>query len=216
MGALFTTEDLDDSINAIYQFTPAVNNLYTIKMEVPSGISTSMSSAKSNEAVAFLKSKNGEKGIADIVSLHATKVDLPSEELELSRNPVTKRFALKEEGSFKWVDTLTITWRENKNWDVRRYHDAWLSLFYDKTQDCYVSAMNEGQRNSRYRTFTITFPRDSDNKTPKAKCYGVIPKSTWPLRLEWNTTATPITYTIVYYVYGWEWVTDTQAAGSTG
>lgn len=199
MGALFSSEDLDNAISEIYQFTPALNNLYTITLsgEGDSGL----------EKISLNK----------IATYHATKVILPSEELELTRNSVTKNFALKEDGSsYKWTDTLTITWRENKNWDVRRYHDAWLTLFYDKTKDCYKSAESEEEINARYRTFTITFPEDSNNNTPRAICYDVIPKSVWPLNLEWNSTSTPITYTIVYYVGRWEWAQTNRSKKGMG
>ena len=107
------------SINEIYNnFNPAFDNLYKIELYDASGT-------------------NKDIPENNYISFHATSVSMNGESLQLERNVVTKNFTLPSNGGFTRADTFTITWRENEDWAVKKYHDDWLAMFYNKENDCY-------------------------------------------------------------------------------
>jgi hypothetical protein len=173
------------AITSLYSFDPAVKNLYTVEI--------------SNEDT----SGNDMK---DAITYHAFSVNLPSDTLKLERNSVTKNFTLTENGSYSFADTLTINWREDANWNVRKFHQEWLDLFYDRTTDTYRSVdwtnSTTGKKkvDERYKKFTITLPNGS-----KAVCCDVIPTQQWNLDLAWGNSPSIVTYNIVYNVGFWYW-----------
>ena len=173
------------AISFLYSFDPAVKNLYTVEI--------------SNEDT----SGNGMRGV---IMYHAISVSLPSDTLKLERNSVTKNFTLTENSSYTFADTLTINWRENKDWSVRNFHQKWLDLFYDRTNDKYKSVnwdvenVGKSAVDERYKKFTITLPNGS-----KAVCCDVIPTQQWNLDLAWGNNPSIVTYNIVYNVGFWYW-----------
>lgn len=184
MGTFVTTSD----ISSLYEYEPALKNLYKIKV-VP-GVS-------SEDLESLADSLGWSPGKETL--LHATSVDLPSDRLQLERNPVTKNFSLSDRGGYTWNDTLTITWRESRDWAVRKMHQAWLGLFYDKSCDQYLSA-EDGDGGLRYMDFEITLPCGD-----VVYCKDVIPQNQWNLSLAWSNSPSLITYNIVYNVGYWYW-----------
>lgn len=173
------------AISSLYSFDPAVKNLYTVEI--------------SNEDTT-------DSGINSVIKYHALSVTLPSDTLKLERNSVTKNFTLTENGSYTFADTLTINWRENADWSVRKFHQEWLEKFYNRSTDKYKSInwdnISVGQKEvaKRYKTFIITLPNGS-----KAVCKDVIPTQQWNLDLAWENSPAIVTYNIVYNVGFWYW-----------
>jgi hypothetical protein len=177
-----------DDISSLYSYEPALKNLYKIKI------------TGQEKDVENLGWSSGKETL-----LHAVSVDLPSDSLKLERNSVTKNFSLGDKGGYTWNDTLTIGWRETRDGTVRKMHQAWIDLFYDKAKDQYISAKNSGERQNRYKKFEITLPNGDI-----VVCEDVIPQNQWNLSLAWSNSPELITYTIVYNVGYWYW--DSQGA----
>lgn len=180
MSTFVNTND----ISTLYSYEPALKNLYKIK--VTGG------SEKDNKSLGW--------SMGSETLLHAVSVDLPSDSLKLERNSVTKNFSLSDKGGYTWNDTLTIGWRETRDGAVRKMHQAWIGLFYNKEKDQYLSAENSGERENRYKKFEITLPSGD-----VAICEDVIPQNQWNLSLAWSNSPGLITYTIVYNVGYWYW-----------
>ena len=180
MSTFVNTND----ISTLYSYEPALKNLYKIKV--------TGESEKDNKSLGW--------SIGSETLLHAVSVDLPSDSLKLERNSVTKNFSLSDKGGYTWNDTLTIGWRETRDGAVRKMHQAWIGLFYNKEKDQYLSAENSGERENRYKKFEITLPSGD-----VAVCEDVIPQNQWNLSLAWSNSPGLITYTIVYNVGYWYW-----------
>lgn len=187
-------------VNEIYtNFIPALKNLYTVSI--------------SEDSAGLSFSENIEK---KLILYQASSVQFGEESLELTRDNFTKKFKLASgsgEGSFKRSNTLTITWREDNNWSVKKFHEAWLGLFYDKEKDCYKSIdWRTGKREpfnnaaSRYKNFTITLPFSGSAKNPQIEFINVLPQNTGGLDLAWGSSPSAVEYTLTYFVENWRWV----------
>lgn len=194
-----------DTISDLYtNYTPAFNNLYKIEMSNPKG-----------ESSDSLVKRN-------YTTLHAFNVQFGGESLQLTRNTVTKQFQLNDTDAYKRTDTLTIQWREDEDWSVKRYHENWVAMFYDKENDHYISYTSDTV-DYLYRTFTITLPKnrtigeDTSTGYRQIKFSGVLPQDAPGLNLGWSTQANIVSHTINYYVTSWEWLpyeeTETSSSG---
>lgn len=187
MSTFVTTSDISE----LYEYEPAVKNLYKITvMDV--GQENISPSTDNPLNLGWAKDK--------ATLLHAVSVSLPSDSLQLERNSVTKKFSLGDKGGYKWSDTLTVQWRETRDWAVRKMHQRWLDCFYDKSHDCYMSASNLKEAQSRYKKFKIELPNGDT-----IICDYVTPQNQWNLDLAWGNQAGIVTYTIVYNVDYWYW-----------
>lgn len=109
-----------DSVTELYNnYKPAYNNLY--------------------EVIIFDSKISDTLDITDYIKFHASEIGFNSESLGLTRNEVTKQFQLNGSKAFTRSDTLTIKWNENEDWLVKKYHEAWLGMFYNKDEDYYYS-----------------------------------------------------------------------------
>ena len=54
-------------------------------------------------------------------------------------------FKLKNQDSYTRTNTLSLSWRECDGWKVKRYHDKWIGLIYDRKKDCYKSFDIKGE-----------------------------------------------------------------------
>ena len=179
-------------ISTLYSYEPAVKNLYKITIS-----DMDKSDSTSQDTLSELGWADNKKTL-----LHAISVSLPSDSLQLERNPVTKKFSLGDKGGYKWSDTLTIQWRETRDWAIKKMHQKWLNLFYDKSRDCYLSTKNGSgtEALARYKRFKITLPNGD-----VAVCDYVTPQNQWNLDLAWGNSANIVTYQIVYNVDYWYW-----------
>ena len=182
----------EKDISTLYSYEPAVKNLYKITIS-----DMNKPDSTSQDTLSELGWADNKKTL-----LHAISVSLPSDSLQLERNPVTKKFSLGDKGGYKWSDTLTIQWRETRDWAVKKMHQKWLNLFYDKSRDCYLSTNNgsETEARARYKQFKITLPNGD-----VAVCDYVTPQNQWNLDLAWGNSANIVTYQIVYNVDYWYW-----------
>lgn len=175
----FKAEDL----SSLLSFKPAINNLYTI--QVLSGDETATD-------------------YTNYTKLHATSITLNEESIAFSRHPVTKTFYLGDSNvqssPFTRVDEVTISWREDINWSVKKFHEDWLALFYNKDADTYLSYDN-AEVSKLYKTFVVTFPIDN-GKIKKVTLHDVLPTSTGSLNLAWSDNPTLVTHTLTYKLKG--------------
>ena len=183
-------------ISTLYSYEPAVKNLYKITIS-----DMDKSDSTSQDTLSGLGWADNNETL-----LHAISVSLPSDSLQLERNPVTKKFSLGDKGGYKWSDTLTIQWRETRDWAIKKMHQKWLNLFYDKSRDCYLSTKSGNETEAlaealaRYKQFKITLPNGD-----VAVCDYVTPQNQWNLDLAWGNSANIVTYQIVYNVDYWYW-----------
>jgi hypothetical protein len=69
--------------------------------------------------------------------LRCSGVTIGSPELKTKeRHPLTKQQLID---GVSFVDTVTITWLEDKYLDVWNYHRTWMSYFYDREKDQFIS-----------------------------------------------------------------------------
>lgn len=179
------------NINSIYKdYSPAFDNLYTIE-------------------ILPIKSESTVFPITDYIKFHATNVTFNGESLNLERNEVTKNFQLSGDG-YTRTDILSITWRESDTWKVKKYHDNWLSYFYDKKEDCFLSyPRQDGERDYLendvlYREFKITLPSFSNESSEVITFEYVLPKSSAGLSLGWKSNGDIVSHSLEYYITDWK------------
>lgn len=201
-----------DSVTELYDnYKPAYNNLY--------------------EVLIFDSKVTGNSNIYDVenyIKFHAINISFNGESLGLTRNEVTKQFQLNDTQAYKRSDTLTIQWEENEDWLVKKYHDTWLSLFYNKEKDYYYSH-DENSRKQLYKTIKVVLPK-SNAFSGECDCItfiNVLPNNTPGLNLSWGASASIVNHSLTYYVTDWKWdtyntgeesntSTNTTASGGSG
>ena len=154
--------------------------------------------------------------LKDYICFHTTKVLFNGESLSLDRDSVTKKFKLKNQDSYTRTNTLSLSWRECDGWKVKRYHDKWIGLIYDRKNDCYKSFDIKGENTASrllYRKIRVTFPFNI-KENPKEEAYidffGVLPSNSGNISLEYNTTSSIMTHSIDYYVTDWGFSWDEE------
>ena len=178
----------ESSLSKIYNFSPAFSNLYTLEL--------------------YPLKDNLDEDIINIFRYHSSKVDMDGESITMKRNDVTKRFQL-EGSAYKRTDTVSITLREDEKWSVKRYHEKWLSQFYDKNGDFYVSHdVNSDDYLNLYRKLRIFLPN-----TNECVSMIILPTNTGGLGLGWGSGSI-ITHSLTYNVESWKW--ETLNVGNTG
>jgi len=189
-------------ISSIYNnYNPAYKNLYTVE------IFPRTSTSEDDEMSEYIK-------------FHTTSVTFNGESISLMRNSITKNFQLANENPYSWSDSLSITWRESDDWKVKKYHEKWLSCFYLKDKDCFLSyPIKESEKNSvnnlsvddLYRKIRITLPvssvgTESNKYTDNTIVLeDVLPSNNGDFGFSWNTNGEIITHTINYFVKNWHW-----------
>lgn len=181
----------NQGISEIFKnYKPAFNNLYTIEIYPTS-------------------SDTPDSSINDYFKFHAVSVDFGGESLNMERNKATRTFHLSESNPYTLQDNLTITWREDENYRVRKYHDDWLNLFYDRSTDkfrSYTIDQNRTNTNKLYRDFVITLPGKEHNQIKFVK---VLPSNNGNLNLAWGNSPSIIKHQMTYYPESYTWNTKT-------
>ena len=108
----------EDLVNNIYNFRPALNNVFEVYF-IYTGEQREIDSEFSN-----------------ITAFTCSNVKFNGEEIDITRHDITKFFYMKD---FKRQDQLQLTFLETKDRIVRRYHEDWLSCFYNRERDCFKS-----------------------------------------------------------------------------
>lgn len=200
----------NEALTEIYDsYYPQYDNLYTVEISSPSIEGTSIEGINLENYIKF----------------HATKVSFNGESLSLERDPVTKRFKLKNKDSYSRTNTLEVTWRECDGWKVKRYHDNWVGLIYNRKDDHYWSQevpLAGNINNKIYRTITIAFPYEMDRpvmrgqgstnsenyfyKELQLRFYEVLPNTTGNISIGYSTTSNIVSHSLSYYVTDWEFL----------
>lgn len=167
----FTSAEKDIYLN----FNPAVKNLFTIQILGDS-----------------------DKELSTIAEFHATSVKIDDEAITLKRNEISKNFQVEETSGYQWANKLSIKWRENDLWQVKSFHEKWISTIYDKDNDVYKSF--ELNSAGPYKTFLITLPNDK-----AIKCYRVLPRNIGSIDLAWSNSPSIVEHNLDYYLTKWEW-----------
>ena len=180
-------------------YTPQYSNLYKVEI-FSNGYTTALDGIN----------------LKDYICFHTTKVSFNGESLSLDRDSVTKKFKLKNQDSYTRTNTLSLSWRECDGWKVKRYHDKWIGLIYDRKNDCYKSFDIKGENTASrllYRKIRVTFPFNI-KENPKEEAYidffGVLPSNSGNISLEYNTTSSIMTHSIDYYVTDWGFSWDEE------
>ena len=180
-------------------YTPQYSNLYKVEI-FSNGYTTALDGIN----------------LKDYICFHTTKVSFNGESLSLDRDSVTKMFKLKNQDSYTRTNTLSLSWRECDGWKVKRYHDKWMGLIYDRKNDCYKSFDIKGENTASrllYRKIRVTFPFNI-KENPKEEAYidffGVLPSNSGNISLEYNTTSSIMTHSIDYYVTDWGFSWDEE------
>ena len=180
-------------------YTPQYSNLYKVEI-FSNGYTTALDGIN----------------LKDYICFHTTKVSFNGESLSLDRDSVTKMFKLKNQDSYTRTNTLSLSWRECDGWKVKRYHDKWMGLIYDRKNDCYKSFDIKGEDTASrllYRKIRVTFPYNI-KENPKEEAYidffNVLPSNSGNIALEYNTTSSIMTHNIDYYVTDWGFSWDEE------
>ena len=180
-------------------YTPQYSNLYKVEI-FSNGYTTALDGIN----------------LKDYICFHTTKVSFNGESLSLDRDSVTKKFKLKNQDSYTRTNTLSLSWRECDGWKVKRYHDKWMGLIYDRKNDCYKSFDIKGEDTASrllYRKIRVTFPYNI-KENPKEEAYidffNVLPSNSGNIALEYNTTSSIMTHNIDYYVTDWGFSWDEE------
>ena len=100
----------------------------------------------------------------------------------------------------------SITWQENQELQVWKYHQDWLRCFYNRETDQFISGSSGKKRNAhitiqRYNSNQTDFLSTDLINTYTIKLAGLIPQSLPPLRGDWNQDASnSMGLAIKYYV----------------
>lgn len=189
MGSFFNDKNYTEGSSNIYlNYQPALKNLFTI-------IIFDYSESSDNKIV-------GDSGCC---RFYASSITFNGESLKLERNSVTKDFSYSDNGSpYTWTDKLDITWYEDSDWSVKKYHEKWMSKFYDKEKDCYKSYDDsEEASNNLSRTFKIIFPYTKEQEG--LWFHKVYPSNSGNFDLAWGSSS-QVTHTLSYYPTSWEWI----------
>lgn len=200
----------NEALTEIYDsYYPQYDNLYTVEISSPSTEEISIEGFNLENYIKF----------------HATKVSFNGESLSLERDPITKRFKLKNTDSYSRTNILDITWRECDGWKVKRYHDSWVGLIYNRKDDHYWSQdvpLAGNLNNKIYRTITITFPyemnspirkrqnsinsEDYSYRELKLQFSEVLPNTTGNISVGYSTTSNIVSHSLSYYITDWDFL----------
>jgi len=144
-----------------------------------------------------------------VVKYYCTALEFNGAGLDLERHDLTKKFVVKE---YKFSDQISVTWREDSAWSVRRYHLDWLEQFYDIASDSYVT-----KPDGKKRSMTVNFQRfDPKKKRPSLDTLittvsitftGITPTKMPDIKAGWDTDSSAegsSTISILYNIDNWE------------
>lgn len=141
--------------------------------------------------------------LTKIASLRASAVSFNGDSLNLSRNDVTKKFAVTDEG-YKRSDILSITWAEDNLWEVRNLHNEWVDSIYDRNKDQFKS-VPIGNPTKPYKDIYIYGPSSSNTSNEASLImafYNVLPNNLTSLDLNWSSNEL-INHKLDYYIESW-------------
>lgn len=161
---------------------------------------------------AFTESYTGE---VEPTRFYCSSYDLPAPSLTAKRNPYDKTFYISK---YSIPETISITWQENANMDVWRYHQSWLRCFYNRETDQYVVGSSGKKRNAYITIQQYAGFQDASLKSPAfspelnevitINLKGLIPLSVPPLHGDWNQDASSATSLAIKYTVDYVAITS--------
>lgn len=177
-----------NNIKKLFDYKPAYGNMFTVYVYAGSSIGLS-------------------SDVASYSGLHATSIKFAGAQLTLKRHNVSKLFSLEK---FQLSDLVTITWREDSEFFVRKMHQEWLASFYNKEKDHFISYDSQLEANKHLtRTIKIVLQNGYE-----IKLEGVLPQSIPDLDLSWESSNV-VTYSLTYYVPKWSWIKNNKVGPSS-
>lgn len=186
----------ENFINTINNTNVAVKNLYKL---------TFLDSSSSNTL----------NGLSDKFQFFAKSIKFNGEELDLERNEISKWFTPSKNG-YKRTDTITINWLEDDNLSIYKFHNAWISQFYDRKNDQFISQDLKKDNNNKtvinnaiYKNLILTLPKSNlsyVNNCNSIEFFYIIPKNFGSLDLKWSKSPESMEHNIDYYIKTWNWV----------
>jgi hypothetical protein len=117
-----------------------------------------------------------------------SKVDIPGFSMEYETRHKALREIFPKEA--KIAEDITITWVENHRLDVWNYHRKWLTCFYLREKDQYVSGSQGKKRTAIVLIHPVPGPDGSiDREAQQAHVFrleGLLPVGTQDLSLDWG------------------------------
>lgn len=203
MSKLGISIDSSDLTSIYNDYNPAYKNLYTVYI--------------------YPRSNTEEdESIATHIKFHTLNVSFNGESLRLTRNAVTKKFQLNANNPYTWSDSLTITWRESDTWKVKKYHEDWLKLFYNKNDDCFISyPTNSSDKyrghsvDSLYRSIKVVLPNSSGSTDESKEMNSIVfedvlPSNVGDFQFGWSSSPDVVTHSLKYFVGNWHWIGETS------
>ena len=193
----------ESSIEYLYnQYKPAYNNLYEVTLTY--GLGAGNSDFKNKWSF----NNDSNQSFSNYIRFHATDVDFGGESIAMVRNAVTKNFTLSSQNAYSRNDTLKITWREDADWKVKKFHEDWVSLLYNREEDHFNSVDNA---EDLYMTVKVRIPIESSTENNTIVFEGVFPNNVPGIKLTWATAPTVVTHGMIYYVTRWYWENNNES-----
>lgn len=171
-----------DGMENIYKsFKPASKNLFEIEI---------YTTGSEGEDVNLGGGKFNTEAISKYAKFHAVSVKIDDEYLSLKRNDLSKLFQVDGNESYVRANKLSIKWRESSDWEVRKYHEAWIGKIYNKEKDVYLSLTS-----TPYRKIIIRLPEKYS-----LECSGILPKNIGNFELAWGKGSSIVEPQLDYYV----------------
>ena len=158
-------------------------------------------SSNLNSTISRERLLSSTEDINNYLKFQSPSVVFNGESLNLERNAATKKFQIT---GYTRTDTLTVEWREADDWRVKRYHENWIALFYDRDNDQFVSHDNAVE-DGLYRMITIKLGNGLG-----IRFYNVIPQNNGNISLTWNPSPSIVSHSISYYIEDWEWLDNLE------
>ena len=171
----------ENLVNNIYNFRPAFNNVFEVYF-IKTGLQREIDSKFSN-----------------VTAFTCSNVKFNGEDIDIKRHDVTKFFYVKD---FKRQDQLELTFIETRDRIVRKYHEDWISCFYDRDKDCFKSYdKKEDAQAALYRNIKVKFPKDEKSMWVLS-FKGVMIKQGPGISLKWGEPSLE-TLSLTYVVSSW-------------
>lgn len=194
----------------MFEYKPLYKNLYEVTFLPAREIENSVVSPELQSAKEFLNI---------YAKYHATSISIPEESLSLTRHPSTRLFQLSSNdltGSFYTRgDILQITWRENANLDIRRFHEDWISCIYSKKYDMFISypvstnpqaTPEDDPINYIYKNAIVNLLGETGSDVMyRLKLINMIPENIPNMDFRFSNTSEIMEFTMKYYIQNWIW-----------
>ena len=135
-------------------------------------------------------------------------VSFPEIKLEFNKPGNIRDFFLED---YTPPTEVTIDWVERSDWAIRRYHQEWFDLFWDRRQYRFISsgADTPDRTTDRYRTARITVYNSIGETTGFLELYDLLPMNIPQLSLSFESSEA-LKYSISYKVGDWDFYFPTS------